>query len=157
GGVVGVLGGHGQEREDARQVRQVSVAGGDEVWQELLGAVHHAPVVHVHDAGDVLVPGGLDAAGEGDAGVVDDEVHHAEVLGDGGGVLGHGALFGDVQSLRVHVDRALGADEGDGVRQAVDVDVAECEPGAASGGPAGELPADPGTGAGDDDDFAVHP
>ena len=56
------------------------VAGGDQVRQERLGAVDHAPVVHIHHPLDVLELGDLDIAAERDSGVVIDLIDLAEVL-----------------------------------------------------------------------------
>ncbi|CKO85106.1 Uncharacterised protein [Mycobacterium tuberculosis] len=54
--------------------------------QERLGAVDHTPKIDVHHPFDVLELADLDIAGKGDAGVVVDLVHSAEVLVDRIGV-----------------------------------------------------------------------
>ena len=100
--------------------------------QERLGAVDDAPEVDVDDALDLLEAHLLDVAGEGDAGVVEDQVDDAELGGDGVGVGEHGGAVGDVEALLVHLRAELTRAAG-GLGQAGGVDVADGEPRAAAG------------------------
>ena len=78
----------------------MAVAGGDQVGEELLGAVDDAVEVDADDPVEVLVGHLLEVAGHADAGVVDEHVHAAELVGDGGGPLGDGRAVGDVDAGR---------------------------------------------------------
>src|SRR3954452_6677712 len=69
--VVGPLSGGGHQSEHRGHVDEVTVTGGDQVRQELLGAVHHSPEVHSDDPVQVLVAEVCDLSGECDPGVVD--------------------------------------------------------------------------------------
>ena len=137
------------------QVHDVAVAGGDQVRQELLGAVHDAPEVDADDPVDVVVVEVLEVAGQRDAGVVDDHVDPAELLGDGRGVRRHRGAVGDVEAVAAHLARAGGLDQVDGLGEPGLVDVGEREQRAAAGDVEGQRAADAGAGAGDHDDLVV--
>src|SRR5690606_1320906 len=77
GRVVRALARRGEQAEHAGGVGDAAGAGGDEVREERLHAVHHAPEVDVDHAGDVLDVAALHGADEADARVVEQVVDHA--------------------------------------------------------------------------------
>ena len=100
------------------------VAGGDQVRQERLGAVNHAPIVHIHHPLDVLELGDLDIAAERDSGVVVDLIDLAEVLLDVVGVEQEGLPLRHIQAIRF--DRCTDGFEATlGDRQPLGVDIAD--------------------------------
>ena len=121
------------EPEQRRHVHQVAVAGGDQVGQELLGAVDDAPEVDADDPVHVGVLEVLDVAGQRDAGVVDDDVDAAELLGDRVGVRRERGAVGDVEPVAAHLARAGGLDQVDGLGQPGLVDVGDRDQRAAPG------------------------
>ena len=151
-GVVGALGGHADQAEDAGQVDDVAVAGSDEVRQERLGAVHDAPEVDAHDPVEIVPGHVLDGGHQGDACVVDHEVDLPELGDDRVGVGEEGCPVGHVELVAdgLRADLLAGRD---GVGQRNRVDVGQGEPGAPLGQRDGERPADAGAGAGDDGDL----
>ena len=151
--VVGGLAGHREQSENAGDVDDVAVTGGDQVRQEGLGAVDHAPVIDVHDALDVLERRDLHVATEGDAGVVVDLVHLAELVLHLVGIQGKRLAFGDVEP--VGPDRRPDRFQtclGD--RQALGVDVADGDRGAGSTQLKGQGLTNTGTRPGHDRHFA---
>src|SRR4029079_9781651 len=119
GSVVRALPGHRQQPEQAGDVHDVPVAGCDQVREEGLGAVHHAPEVDVHDALDVLEGAAEHVAREGDARVVVDLVDVPELGDDRLGVGQYGGPVGHVEGIGpVPVAHQAG-----GLGEAVGVDV----------------------------------
>src|SRR5690606_14240001 len=126
-------------------------AGGDEVREERLHAVHHAPEVDVDHAGDVLDVAALHGADEADARVVEQVVDHAVALDHGIGEPPHLLVLRDVDDLGQHLGALHPAARG-GLGQSGGVDIAQRELRAAPGEFDGEFAAHAGRGAGDDGD-----
>jgi len=103
--------------------------------------------------GDVLEFGVFDVAVVGDAGVVVDLVHLAEVCDDRVCVGQHGLAFGDVEPVGLHL-RAECLRPPDGFGKSVGVDVGERELCALLSQIESQRPADAGAGSGDDGDFS---
>jgi hypothetical protein len=152
---------HPQQPEQARDVHDVPVAGLDEVGQELLGALHHAPEVDVHDPLEVVVADLGEVTVQGDAGVVDHRVDPAELLAHGRGVGAHRGPVPDVELVGAHPLAGAAGPQGDlldrggGLHQTGLVPVAERQHGPGLRGLQRELAADPGAGPGDHHDLAV--
>src|SRR5205807_4481995 len=124
GGVVGSLSGNRENPEEAGNVDDVPVSGGDQMRQECFGAVHYAPEVDVHHPLDVLELADFNITGEGDPGVVINLVDLAEVLVDRVGIGQECLAFADVETVRFD-RRADGLDPLFGLCQAFGVDVAD--------------------------------
>ncbi len=154
-GVVHALPGHRDQPEERGQVDQVPVAGGDQVRQELLGAVHDAPEVDAHDPVHVGVLEVLEVAGQRDAGVVDDDVDPAELLDHRQCVRRERVAVGDVEVVGADLASTRALDQRDGLGQPGVVDVGEREQRAAPGQVERERAADAGAGSGDHDDLVV--
>ena len=122
--VVGRLARHREDAEHTGNIDDVAVAGGDQVGQESLRAVDHAPVVDIHDSLDVLERRDLHVAAVRDAGVVVDLVHLAELIFDLIGIQGQCLAFGDVETVRPH-RRAKRLEAPFGDCQAFGIDVAD--------------------------------
>ena len=75
------------------------LAGRDQVRQKRLGPVDDTPEVDVHDALEVLELRAFDVAGEGDAGIVDDDVDGTEGRRDVIGIAQHMLALGDVEVI----------------------------------------------------------
>jgi hypothetical protein len=144
----------GEDAVEAGDVDDVPVAGGDQVREECLGAVDDAHQVDGQDPVEDLPLGVGDGAAAGDARVVVDLVHHAEVRGHLLGVVADGLPVADVQVRGVAVGGARVLEQFRGLGEAGVVDVADGEPGAAPGQAEGQLPADAGSRSGDDGDLA---
>ncbi len=85
--------------EQRGDVGEVPVAGLDQVRQERLRPVHHAPEVDVHHPLDVGEGQFEHVTGERDAGVVDDQAHSAELRGHGVRVGQDAGAIGDVEAV----------------------------------------------------------
>ena len=125
---------------------------GAHAWHEGLDAVEHAAAVHVH-APLVIVAGGLGHLGaHADAGVVDQQVHAAELLL---GLVGHFGPAGDVGDVVLDgVDALFVFEQGQGGFDLAVVDVAEDDLHALVVGRAGDAKANAAGGAGDVGDLA---
>ena len=147
-----------EQAEEAGDVHDVAVTGLDQVRQELLGALHDAPEVDVHDPLEVVVGHLLEVAVQRDAGVVDDHVDPAELAADRGGVLVHRLAVADVDLVRAHLPLQQGGARlhlPRGLDQTDLVPVAQRQDRALPGRLEGELAADAGAGSGDHDHLAV--
>ena len=102
----------------------MSVAGGDQVRQECLGAVDNAPVVDVHDSLDVLELGDLDITAERDSGVVVDLIDLAEVVLHVVGVEQEGLPLRDVETIGLD-RRTDSLQAAFGYRQALGINVTD--------------------------------
>ncbi len=151
-GVVGALRRHREQSEDARDVDDVTVAGLDEMRQERLGAVDDAPEVDVHDPVEVLERHLLDGAGEGDAGVVEDEIDRAEVGDDLIGVRQDQLALRDIEVIGLDLGTGL-LDQRLRLGETVRVHITDREPCSAAGELDGQRAADAGSGAGHDGDL----
>ena len=85
------------------------------------------------DPVEVVVLEVLEVAGQRDAGVVDDHVDPAELLGDRRGVRRERGAVGDVEAVAAHLAGAGGLDQVDGLGEPGLVDVGEREQRAAAG------------------------
>ena len=113
-----------------------AVAGGDQVRQELLGAVDDAVEVDADDPVEVLVGHLLEVAADRDAGVVDEHVDPPELADDVERPLRHGGPVGDVDDIAADLGTEV-LDEVDRLGQSVGVPVGERQQGTAARPPAG--------------------
>ena len=97
----------------------------------------------------------IEVAGQRDAGVVDDHVDPAEVLGHGGGVRRERGAVGHVEAVGADLAGAGVLDQVDGLGEPGLVDVGEREQRALAGEVERQRAADAGAGAGDHDDLVV--
>ena len=126
----------------------MAVAGGFQVRQEGLGAVHHAPEVDVHDPLVLGVVAAFDGAGVSDAGVVEDQVDLAELAYHLIGPGMHSSTVGDIDHGFQHLHTVLARGLG-GFLEAGGVDVGDGQVAALAGQVQRQGAADAGAGAGD--------
>ena len=114
GGVVGALGGHGDQAEQTGDVDDAPFVLLEQGGQEGLGAIHHAPEVDGHDPLEVLIGHLVNGLRHCHTGVVDDDVGGAELLLDRFGVGVEILTARHVQLLHVRA----GGERGGGLGQA---------------------------------------
>ena len=102
GSDVGRLGGDRDQPEQAGDIHQMAVTGGDEVGQEGHGAIHDPPKIGVHHTLNVRELHAENVTQVSYSGIVDDKVGGAEARDYFLGVGQHCGAVGDVEMIGQH-------------------------------------------------------
>ncbi|GAB7535552.1 hypothetical protein BGC_17670 [Burkholderia sp. 3C] len=132
----------------------MAVARFDQVRQERLGAVHHAPEIHAHQPFEIVDRHRGRQRRERHAGIVEDQMDRAVARLDVARPGHHGVAVAHVHAVLRDGDTGLGAQRGR-VGQAVRIEIRQRQMAAGIRQRAGEAAADARARAGDDGELAV--
>ena len=147
-GGIGGLARRGHDAVDARQVDDARLVGLAQQRQEGARQAHHGMEVDLHEPVEIVLGHLLEAAAQGHAGVVDQQVDAAVDHADGGGQGAHRGAVGDVDLVQAGAHAQCARFPGGGIGRG-GVDVAQGQVAGAARQRQRDGAADAAAGAGD--------